>query len=197
MFVDFLGLLLVNMVAAYFILAGYVYKGLDDPDQKRWALGFGMTGLIALVFGSVMVITWPLPGPFNAAYGEPSVLLGIILLAASLGMARGWNLTIVAVYGFFAGLAAVVLGGGIIALKLTPRPLIPGVGFILSGLAGVFAAPTLVYFRRDRPFRTLAAAVLVLTGLIWASTAYPTLYVHLHSFGKWVPLTMRGMPSSK
>jgi putative membrane protein len=106
-------------------------------------------------------------------------------------MARGWNLTIVAVYGFFAGLAAIVLGGSIVVLKLSARPLIPGIGFVLSGTAGVFAAPTLIYFRKNQMFRTLAAVVLVLTGLIWASTAYPTLFMHLKMFGKWAPLTMR------
>jgi putative membrane protein len=197
MFIDYLALLLVNMVAAHFILAGYVYRGFDDPDQKRWALGFGMNGAVALIFGAVMCFTWPLPGPFNSAFGEPSVLLGTILLTASVGMARGWNLTIVAVYAFFAGLAAIDLGGTIIVRKMTQQPLLSGAGFILSGLAGVFAAPTLVYFRKNQAFRTLAALVLVVTGLIWASSAYPAIFMHMKAFGKWMPTTMHALPIGK
>ncbi len=197
MFIDFLALLLVNMVAAFFILAGYVYRGIDDEDQKKWALGFGMTGAVALFFGAVVVITWPLPGQFNQAYGEPSVLLGILLLTAAIGMARGWNLTIVAVYGLFAGLQALVIGGSILALKLTPKPLVSGMGFIASGIAGVFAAPTLAYFRKNQAFRSLAALALVGTGLIWAATAYPAIFMHLKMFGKWMPATMHALPMGK
>jgi hypothetical protein len=79
MFIDYVALLLLNTAAAYFILAGYVYKGIDDPDQRKWALGFGIAGFISLLFGAVMCFTWPLPGPYNSAYGEMSVLLGTIL----------------------------------------------------------------------------------------------------------------------
>lgn len=197
MFIDWLTLLLVNMAAAFFILAGYVFRGLDDPDQKKWALGFGMTGIIALVFGAVMVFTWPLPGPFNSAYGESSVLLGIILSAAAVGIARGWNLSIVAVYAVFAGLAAMVIGGAFIVLRITPKPLMAGGGFILSGLAGAFAYPTLVYFRGNQAFRALAALVLVLIGLLWCTSAYPAIYFHMKGFANWTPATMHAMPQMK
>lgn len=191
MFIDYVALLLVNMVAAYLILAGYVYKGIDDPDQKKWAVGFGMTGVIALVFGAVMCFTWPLPGPYNSAYGEMSVLLGTILLATAFALANGWNLMIIAVYAFFAGAAAIVIGVSIIVLKLTLEPLIAGIGFIVSGAAGVLAAPTLMYFRGNKAFRLAAAVVLVVAGLIWAATAYPAYFMHMSAFAKWLPVTMR------
>jgi putative membrane protein len=192
MFIDYVALLLLNTAAAYFILAGYVYKGIDDPDQRKWALGFGIAGFISLLFGAVMCFTWPLPGPYNSAYGEMSVLLGTILLASALALANGWNLMIIAVYGFFAGAAAIVTGAAIIAMKLTLEPVMSGIGFILSGAAGIFAAPTLAYFRGNKAFRLAAAVVLIATGLLWSATVYPEYFMHAKAFAKWMPLTMRG-----
>jgi putative membrane protein len=191
MFIDYVSLLLINTMIGYFLLAGYVYSGLDDRDQGKWAVGFLMSGLIAVVFGGLVAATWPLPGPYDTAYGEMSVLLGIIFLGAGLAMVRGWSLLLVAVYGFFAGWAAVVMGIRIIQLKLTLVPGLAGVGFILSGLAGVFAAPTLSFLRNHRPFRTLAAIVLFVTALVWAVVVYPEYWFHMQQFGKWVPLVSR------
>jgi hypothetical protein len=54
-----------------------------------------------------------------------------------------------AIYVFFAGIAAVVIGIRIMNLGLTKQPFLSGVGFILTGLAGICAAPTL-YLKINR-----------------------------------------------
>ena len=193
MFIDYVSLLLVNMMAGYFLLAGYVYRGLDGRDQTKWVPAFGLVGVVAFVFGMMMVLTWPLPGPYNSAFGEMSVLLGVTFLGAAVCLARGYSLVIVATYAFFAGLSAVVLGISIISLGLTLQPLLSGLGFILSGLAGVFAAPTLVWLRNNRSWRALATVVLVIVGFVWGATVYPEYYMHMKSFKDWVPFAMRGL----
>jgi putative membrane protein len=195
MFIDYVGLLLINMMIGYVLLAAYVYRGLDDPLNKRWVPGFAMVGVIAFVFGGHMVMTWPIIGQYNDAFGEMSVLLGIIFLGAAFAIGKGWSLTMVAVYAFFAGLAAMDLGACIISMKMTLVPNLSGAGFILSGLGGVMAAPTLLWFRNNRPFRTLAAMILLAAALIWAVTVYPEYWMHMKAFAKWVPLTMRSMPT--
>ncbi|PMB17309.1 hypothetical protein CEN47_26115, partial [Fischerella thermalis CCMEE 5319] len=100
MFINYITLMLINLVAGLFLLAGYVYFGLDHAYQKRWIPGFGMTGAIALVTGLHMTFTWPVRGIFNIAYGEMTVLFGILFLSASLALALGWDLLTVAVYAF-------------------------------------------------------------------------------------------------
>jgi len=195
MFIDYVGLLLINMMIGYVLLAAYVYRGLDDPLNKRWVPGFAMVGVIAFVFGGHMVMTWPIIGQYNDAFGEMSVLLGIIFLGAAFAIGKGWSLTMVAVYAFFAGLAAIDLGACIISMKMTLVPNLSGAGFILSGLGGVMAAPTLLWFRNNRPFRTLAALILLAAALIWAVTVYPEYWMHMKAFAKWLPLTMRSMPT--
>ncbi|MFB2769909.1 DUF981 family protein [Pelatocladus sp. BLCC-F211] len=190
MFVNYITLMLINMVAGLFLLAGYVYFGLDHAYQKRWIPGFGMTGAIALVTGLHMTFTWPVQGVFNIAYGEMTVLFGILFLSASLALALGWDLLTVTIYGFFAGLAAIVIGVRIINLNLTRNPLLSGIGFILTGLGGVCAAPTL-YLKTNRKWRLFGAILLVIAALIFAFVGYITYWNHLGQYSNWKPLPMR------
>jgi hypothetical protein len=57
MFIDYITLMLINMVAGLFILAYYVYSGIDGADRTRWIPGFGMSGAIALTTGLHMIFT--------------------------------------------------------------------------------------------------------------------------------------------
>jgi putative membrane protein len=189
MFINYITLMLINMVAGLCLLAYFVYQGLGDINQKRWIPGFGMTGAIALTTGLHMIWHWPLPGSFNIAYGEMSVLFGILFMGASLALALNLDLLTVAIYAFFAGLAAVLVGVRIINLGLTRQPLLSGIGFILTGLGGIFAAPTL-YLQTNRILRLVGVVVLIAAALIWALTGYMAYWGHLADYSKWVPSTM-------
>ena len=190
MFINYIPLMLINLVAGLFILAAYVYFGLGHANQKRWIPGLGMTGAIALVTGLHMIFTWPITGSFNIAYGEMSVLFGILFVGTSLALAMGWDLLTVAIYGFFAGIAAIVVGVRIINLGLTNRPLLSGIGFVLTGLGGVCAAPTL-YLQTNRSLRLIGAIILIAAALIFALTGYLAYWGHLANYSDWKPLPMR------
>ncbi|MCX7592949.1 MAG: DUF981 domain-containing protein [Fischerella sp.] len=190
MFINYITLMLVNLVAGLFLLAGYLYFGLNRVNQKRWIPGFGMTGAIALVTGLHMSFTWPVRSIFNIAYGEMTVLFGILLIATSLALALDWDLLTIAIYGFFAGIAAIVVGARIINLGLTRNPLLTGIGFILTGLSGVLAAPTL-YFKANRSWRLIGALVLIVAAVIFAFTGYLAYWGHLADYSDWKPLPMR------
>ncbi|MFS0514742.1 DUF981 family protein [Nostoc sp. UIC 10607] len=190
MFIDYITLMLINMVAGLFLLADYVYRSIDSSNQRQWIPGFGITGAIALTTGLHMSFTWPVTGSFNIAFGETSVLFGILFVAAAIALAQGWDLLTIAIYGFFAGVVAIVVGIRIINLNLTRQPLLSGIGFILTGLGGVFAAPTL-YWKTNRTWRLIGVAVLIVAALIWAFTGYLAYWNHLEGFQKWVPAPMR------
>jgi putative membrane protein len=189
-FIDYITLMLINMVAGLFILADYVYRGIDSSHQKQWIPGFGITGAIALTTGFHMIFTWPIAGSFNIAFGETTVLFGILFIAAAIALSVGWDLFTITVYGFFAGLAAIVIGIRIINLNMTKQPLLSGIGFILTGLGGIFAAPTL-YWKTNRTWRLIGVGVLIIAALIWALTGYLAYWNHLEGFQKWVPAPMR------
>lgn len=191
MFINYITLMLINMAAGLVLLADFVYRGLDGANLKRWIPGFGLVGAIALVTGLHMMWTWPVPGSFNVSFGETTVLFGGLYIAAAIAIAQGWDLLTLAIYAFFAGLTAMVVGVRIIDLGLTRRPLVAGLGFMLTGLGGVLAAPTLVYLRGNKTWRLVGAAVLLVAAAIWAFTGYMAYWGHIEGFSDWQPPTMR------
>ena len=186
MFIDYVPLLLLNMAAGLILLAGYVLKGIDSSDQRRWGAGFLISGIVALVFGAHMVVTWPLPGSYNIAFGQTSVLLGVLFLGAGLSLVNSWNLLSVAIYGFFAANVAVIIGLRIISLKMTKEPLMSGIGFILTGLSGILILPALNW-KKFNGLRIIIAVFLVCAALIWLRTCYGSYWHHLSSFSDWKP----------
>jgi len=190
MFIDYLTLLMINLAAGTALLAYFVLKGITAEDSKPFAAGFAIVGLIAFLGGSHMVINWPLPGSYNIGFGESTVLFGVVFLGAALALSKGWDLLPVAIYAFFAGVEALLVGLRIIDLGLTKNPLVSGIGFILAGLGGIAAGPGLSFLKKSETFRYIAAAVLILISLFWAYTFYNSLWGHLESFTSWVPLTM-------
>jgi putative membrane protein len=196
MLIDYLTLMLVSMTAGLFLLAYYVYRGIGVENAKRWVPGFTMTGFIAVITGLHMSLTWPLTGSYNIAFGEMSVLFGILFLGAALALWKGWEMRTVSIYAFFAGLAAVVVGARVISLGMTKRPVVSGIGFILTGMGGLFAwlcclAEPVLSLSTNRVLRAIGALVLIAAAVIWAFTGYLAYWEHLESFSKWVPLTMR------
>ncbi len=189
-FIDYLTLMLINMVSGLVILALYVTKGLDDPDQKRWAPAFAVPGVIALLCGFHMIWTWPLPQAYNSAYGEMTIFFGALLTAAAVAQAKGWSLAPLALVAIFPGLAAILIGVRFIDLGMTNAPVHSGIGFILTGLGGVFAAPV-VYCRSNRALRSAGVVVLAVAAVIWALTGYMAYWMHMESLSGWIPLVAR------
>ncbi len=190
MFIDFLTLVMINLVAGTTLLAYYLWKGLDAEDQKPYAAAFGVTGLLSLILGLRLSFTWPLPGAYNVGYGDATTLFGVVFLATAISLAKGWDMLPVSIYGFFAGVDAVIVGLRIWSLQLGKEPLAAAVGFVLAGLGGVFSFPFLRWFRDNKLVRWIAILVLLATAAIWAVTFYGSLWSHLASFSSWVPATM-------
>lgn len=190
MFIDFLTLVMINMVAGTTLLAWYLWKGMDETDQRPYAAAFFGVGLVSLITGLQLSFTWPLPGSYNVGYGDTTTLFGVVFLTTAIALWQGWNLLPVAIYAFFAGVDAIIVGFRIFSLQLTKEPLISAIGFVLAGLGGVFAAPYFLWFKTNRTVRMLGVLLLVVTAAIWAVTFYGSLWGHMESFSKWVPATM-------
>ena len=181
MFIDYVTLMLVTIAAGFFVLAGFLVHKEGEPAQP-WAPVFALVGLVALITGFRMTFTWPLPGSYNVAFGELSVLFGGLMLAAAWSLAKGLDLKPVAFYGFFAGLVAIVAGTQFLRLRLSQTPFLTGIGFLLAGIAGLGAYPTVRYGWKT--FRLAGAVTLALSGLIWASIGYGAYWHHIANFMK-------------
>jgi putative membrane protein len=184
-FIDYLTVMLVNMVAGLVILAWFVYRHIDG-ERKRVGVGFLITGSVASITGVHMIFTWPLPGSVNIAFGDTSVMFGFLFLFAGIAVLADWELLPLTIYAAFAGFAAVVLGARIISLGMTNSPALAGVGFLLAGFGGMLTFP--VYLaRRSLAFRVIVAIILLIAAVIWAITAYGAYWQHLEAFSKWPP----------
>lgn len=190
MFIDYLTLIMINMVAGTALLAYYLWKGMDEADQRPYAAAFFGVGLLSLITGLQLSFTWPLPGSYNVGYGDTTTLFGVVFLITAIALWQGWNLVPVSLYAFFAGIDAIIVGVRIFSLQLTKEPLLSAVGFVLAGLGGLGAAPFFLWFKGNKTVRMLGVLLLVATALLWAVTFYGSLWGHLDSFSKWVPATM-------
>ena len=190
MFIDYLTLVMINLVAGSILLAYYLWKGIDEKDQRPYAAAFFVAGLVGVVTGFQLSFTWPLPGSFNVAYGDADTLFGIVYLGTAIALWQGWSLIPISIYAFFAGIDAIIGGMRLYSLNLGQEPLVAAVGFILAGLGGVFSFPFLQWFKKNQTVRWIAIAVLVVTAGIWAVTFYAALWAHMASFAKWLPATM-------
>jgi len=190
MFIDFLTLVMINLIAGTVLLAYYLWKGMDEKDQRPYAAGFFAAGLIGLITGLQLSFAWPLPGSYNIAFGDTSTLFGIVFLATSIALWQGWDLIPVSIYAFFAGLEAILVGFVIFSQQLTKSPLLSAAGFILAGVGGVGAFPFFMWFKDNKAVRWIGILVLLATAALWAVTFYGSLNGHMASFAKWVPSTM-------
>jgi putative membrane protein len=192
MFIDYVALMLVNLVAGFLLLALNFAKYLEK-DPKALVPGFLVVGFVATITGLGMIFTWPLPGSYNVPFGELSVLFGVLFLGAGIALVKEWNLIALGVYAVLAGAAAVIVGVRILNLKMTNEPALSGLGFILSGLSGFMTLPVYVY-KKNKAVRIIAIAILLAAAAIWAFTGYASYWAHLQSFGKWAPPAMQAAP---
>lgn len=190
MYIDFLTLMLINMVAGLVLMAAWVFLDVGTAAERRWVPGLVMSALVALITGFYMIFTWPLPGPYNIIYGEMSVFFGILLLGLSIVLATGLDLLPVAIYAEFVGLAAVLVGIQVLQLSLTRTPVLSGVGFICLGVLGLAAVPIL-QMRGVPAFRIFGAVGLLIAAVIWAVIGYWAYWGHVAPFSQWKPVHMQ------
>ena len=192
MFIDYLTVMLLNLVAGLFLLALFVFKYFEK-DQKIMAPGFLITGFIGTVTGFHMIFTWPLPGSNNIAFGEMELLFGVLFLVAGIAVLKDWDLLTITLYAVFAGVAAIVVGISLMSHNMTKSPLLAGLGYILAGAGAVLTFPVYL-LKKNKAVRVIAALVLLAAAGIWAPTTYASYFEHLGAFAKWLPSTIPAAP---
>ncbi|MGD9109763.1 MAG: DUF981 domain-containing protein [Phycisphaerales bacterium] len=178
MFIDYVTLMLINIAAGLCVLAFFVATSVHKDDHRAWSPAFAIVGFVATITGFTMSFTWPLPYPYNIAFGELSVMFGVLYLATALACAKGWNLLPIAIYAVLAGATAVLVGIRFIDLGLSKSPVFSGIGFILTGLAGVLM-PMLLCLKKFKVIRLLGALLPLAAAFVWAWTGYLAYWNHL------------------
>ena len=185
MFVDYLTVMLINLVAGLLLLALHLVAFIQR-SPKKLAPGFLLTGFIGAATGLHMTLTWPLPGGHNIAFGEMSLLFGALFFFAGLALLRDWDLLGLGIYAVLAGAAAVVVGARILDKGMTKEPLVSFLGYLLTGAGGILVLPAYL-LRKSAAVRVVVALVLAGAAVIWALTGYASYWGHLESFAKYFP----------
>lgn len=189
MFVDYTAVMLISLGAGFVVLAHYLYRNPEPGQRKPWAAAFFAAGLLGLLTSVPMIVVWPLAGSYNIAFGEPALFLSVAYLGAAVTLAFEWEPLFPALYGFFGGLIALVVGVRLIDLGMTSAPLLSGTGYIAAGLGGCLTLPAINW--RDRRWLAVLAAVLLgIAAVIFLFTGYGAYWAHLTAFAKWKPATM-------
>jgi len=189
MFVDYTAVMLVGLAAGFVILAHYLYTNPAPEMRQPWAAGFAAAGLLGLVTAVPMITSWPLPGGYNVAFGEPALFLSVAFLAAALTLGLKWEPLIPALFGFFGGVIAIVIGVRLWSLGMTQEPWITGIGYIAAGLGGVFTLPA-INFRTIRWLALAGAVFLGIAAVAFLFTGYGAFWTHITDFAKYLPPTM-------
>ncbi len=113
----------------------------------------------------------------NVCFGETSVLFGAILLASALSVARRWPLHGVALLGLVGGLVDIVIGARIYNAWLTAMPEVTCAGFILTGLLGILALPTVA--NPTKVLRACTAILTLLAAVLWGGLGLYAYWGHV------------------
>ncbi len=194
MFVDYLGVMLLNLGAGLALLAHYLYVKPEKEVRRSWAAGFFAVGALGVLTSLPMLIMWPLPSSFNVAYAGPSLFLSMAFLAGGVTLMLEWEPLIPAIYGFFGGIYSIVVGIRLLDLKLGASPTAAFLGFVLTGLGGMMVLPA-IYWHKSRLLTIVTAIILGLAAIIWLFTAYDAVWAHMLDFIKYVPASM--LPAAK
>jgi putative membrane protein len=184
-FVDYLTLMLLNMVVGLVLFSLFMWRFIEK-SPKKLVPGFLLTGFIALATGLPMTLTWPLPQAYNIPYGELTVALGGLLFVTGISLIAGWDLLSIGIYAFFVGAASIVLAIRFLALNLTNEPVVAFLGLLLTGATAILALPALA-MPKQKWLRWLVALAALASAVIWAIVVFPAYWQHMEDFAKYAP----------
>ncbi len=184
-FVDSLTVMLLGLglsaivLALYFLGKGSNKKWTNDLIVPAFTLGF-----FNFISGFLMSFAWPLPGAYNMLFGDPLLMLGLIMMAGAYMLHKNININFLSIFGFFLGIYIAVGALGMVNFGLesgvyflTAFPL-----YVFAALSGVFSP--LIYAKARGAGRYgyyFMFVLLIITALFALLIGYSGLYEHLQS----------------
>lgn len=134
---------LVGVVSLYMTGTAFVeYRrnGAKDIEKvlRPGAFPLGMLGAFILIMGYFGEMVWPLPGSYNILFGDPFILMGIVITALAVALALRQKLQFVGILAAFSGLISIYYGYHAYMQGMTQEPLAMFGMYIAFGLTGVF-----------------------------------------------------------
>jgi putative membrane protein len=108
-FIDPLTVMLLSLGMSALLLALYYFKvGSGKKDISSLVVPAFILGLFNAVSGFLMSFTWPLPGSYNMLFGDPLLVLGLLMIAGSYMISKGMDMKVLSLLGFLLGVYLIV-----------------------------------------------------------------------------------------
>ena len=191
LFIDPLTIMLFSLGISALMLAIYAYRiSAGKNNASALAIPIMGFGFFNAASSFLMSFTWPLPGSYNMLFGDPLLMLGILMVIGGYMLLKNIDIKILSVIGFFLGIYILVGSIGIVSYGLeTGINLLAAMGlYIFAGLAGVFSP--IIYMNPKGPGRYafyFMVFLLVMTAFMALFIGYNGFYEHLQAFGKYLP----------
>ncbi len=184
-YVDSLTVMLLSLGLSSLFLALYLLgKGMN----KKWissivppifALGF-----FDFISGFLMSFMWPLPGAYNMLFGDPILVLGLIMMVGAYMHIKNISINSLSIFGFFLGIYLAVEAAGMVAFNLeSGQYFLPAFSlYIFAALSGIFSP--LVYANAKGSGRYayyFLFVLLLITAFLAFFIGYAGIFSHLGS----------------
>ncbi len=184
-FVDSLTVMLLSAGFSALLFAFYVYLLIrGKKDFSMLIVPSFIFGTFDAVSGFVMSFTWPLPGAYNMLFGDPLLIVGLLLISIACMTYKKMDARILSIFAVFLGIYIAVGTVGMITFHLeSGLDLISALGFYIAAALSSLFAP-IVYLNTKGSGRYaywFLFILLILTAFAAFFIGFNVFYSHLQS----------------
>ncbi|MGC8609056.1 MAG: DUF981 family protein [Thermoplasmata archaeon] len=190
-FIDPLAIMLISLamstlIGSLYFLFTAMNRTKDIQQLLIPAMGIGFFDFVS---GYFMSFTWPLPSSYNMLFGDPLMMLGLLLIISAAAIYKGYEIKFNSILFLFLGIYVLVASAGIVSYKLeTGDDLISAMGlYIIDGIAALLAPILFIEPKKGKYLYYLEFILLILGTLVALFIGYEAIYGHLLDFIKWFP----------
>lgn len=184
-FVDPLAVMLIFAGFSALLFSFYIYLLLrGKKDFSMLVVPAFVFGLFDAISGFWMSFTWPLPGSYNILFGDPLLIVGLLLMSGSCMVYKKMDLRILSIFAVFLGIYIAIEAAAMSIFNLeTGINFLPAFGFyVLAALSSILSPIIYMNARGSgRYMYWLLFILLILTALAAFFIGFNAVYGHLRS----------------
>ena len=186
-FIDPLAAMLLSLGISAALISAYFYMAAQGKDMRELVIPSFAFGFFDFASGFRMSQFWPFPGPlsaYNMLFGDPLMILGLLLMAGSLMIYKQQNLRSISIPGVMLGIYLFIESAAMVNFKLeTGDELVSALGlYVMSGLSAVYSLVLFVKPENGKKYLYYIGFILLaLTALIALFIGYAAIYQHLQA----------------
>jgi len=146
--------------------------GRIDEQAGKSRLGFaiagGASGFYLFLAGISIILLWPFSiaaGVYNVLFGGIATLGGLVVLAASVSLARNADLRPTTYFASIVGIYAIIDAYGIMQHNLTSSPTVAALGYLSFAAPAILSVPIAQF--GDKRWRVIFAVFAFLFAAAW------------------------------